>query len=78
MTNEEKARVLSVNFAKYETKFREEIMIKLQRYNSAMLMAEWKDKCFSDVIKRLKETYQLDEQALFILNLVECRYNDKK
>ncbi len=41
-------------------------------------MAQWKDKCFSDVIKRLKETYQLDEQALFILNLVESRYNDKK
>ena len=40
-------------------------------------MAKWKDQCFNDVIKRLRETYERDEQALFILQIVESRYNAK-
>lgn len=41
MTNEEKAIEISEKPAQYETDFNQETTIRLQRYNAAMLMAEW-------------------------------------
>lgn len=44
MTNEEKAREISEKPAQYETDFNQETTIRLQRYNAAMLMANWKEQ----------------------------------
>lgn len=44
MTNEEKAIEISEKHAQYETDFNQETTIRLQRYNAAMLMAEWKEQ----------------------------------
>ena len=44
MTNEEKAKEISEKPAQYETDFNQETTIRLQRYNAAMLMAEWKEQ----------------------------------
>lgn len=44
MENFEKADEISMFAAMYENDFDKKTEIRLQRYNAAMLMAEWKDE----------------------------------
>lgn len=46
MENFKIADEISKIVVKYETDFNKETEIRLQRYNAAMLMAEWKDEQF--------------------------------
>lgn len=79
MTNEEKAKELLDTGVICSGQWGECLpdCIKCNKYNYMLMMAQWKDKCFNEVIEHLRETYQLDEQVMFILKLVESRYNDK-
>lgn len=53
MTQEEKAIEISEKPAQYETDFNQETTIRLQRYNAAMLMAEWMvDKACKEYCKQ--------------------------
>lgn len=70
MTNEEKAREISDNILG-------SLEYQCGAEEGARAMAKWKDQCFNDIIKRLRETYERDDQVLFILQLVESRYNEK-
>ena len=57
MTNVEKAIEISEKPAQYGTDFNQETTIRLQRYNAAMLMAEWKEQQmmekFRDFLKKI-------------------------
>lgn len=81
MKNEEKARKIIGNDCKKENCLECGGRLSAEKgcakFRQIMEMAEWKDKCFNEVIEHLRETYQLDEQVMFILKLVESRYNDK-
>ena len=59
MENFEKAIEISESPEKYITDFNKETEIRLQRYNAAMLMAEWKDEQF-DLLKWKKATKHKD------------------
>lgn len=65
MTNVEKAIEISNAPAVYMTDFNLEKTIELQRYNAAMLMAEWKDEQFKESVnkamKYLETNLQLTE-----------------
>ena len=55
MENFQKADEISKLPARYEIRFCNETEIRLQRYNAAMLMAEWKDDEYMNVLNGIKE-----------------------
>ena len=71
MTNRSKAHEIGwENSKNYDPNLSKECWAEM----AAIDMGGWKDKCFNEVIEHLRETYQLDEQVMFILKLMESRY----
>ena len=78
MKNEKKANEIAVQMFEDGHFTHNGISQRKEVENALVKMAEWKDKCFDEVIAGLRETWQLDEQVLFVLSMVESRYNGKK